>query len=298
MKTDTNNKMNESNNKQKKQPLVLIPSSVLRQIKASAGFNLFISIDLNHTDNLIDFDIEEVEKDGKEVIVCTSDNIKFQFDADIKLKKEFIYISEDGCLDKLILYDDYDRPYVLKPTSNYPDVMLNSNLMYENDPKKIISDELKLIKRCKSKPNEKGNSKNIFGNILLTDFKLGYLCKELAKISNSVKTFQEVDQLIELSKINPYTKSLFELDNIEFVADDLVEGIKGFEENSLSLIIQNNRIGDDDRLFSLSFFNECYRVMKPGAKMIIFHPGANSLKKLSEIGFKTLNKTEHIVCQK
>ena len=189
----------------------------LRKIKVSIGFELHISVNLGlplegKNDDLLlfkitSYDSEEFDEHlNKNVIrkIIRSELVDeeftfgqvnyFDFYYDLNLKADFIYLNIDGHLEKLILYDDKDIPYKLKPTETWPTLLIGPTPMHRSKEVTVKEDtELKLK-----------SISPIQGIALDTCFGAGYTCLLLSEKADEVFSFDINENVLELAKINPF----------------------------------------------------------------------------------------------
>jgi len=116
--------------------------------------------------------------------------------------------------------------------------------------------------------NALGIRKN--ARVLDTCAGIGYTALAAARRGAFVKTVEYSNAVLELARYNPLSKGLFESKNIELISGDISEKIKEFETASFDFIIHDPpRISRAPQLYSIDFYRQCKRVLKPKGK--IYH---------------------------
>ncbi len=162
----------------------------------------------------------------------------------------------------------------------------------ETDPMKDTESKVNAIK-----PRE-GES------ILDTCMGLGYTAIEAAKRGAYVITIERDRNVIELARINPWSRELFHSQNIQVIHGDVFEVIKRFNERSFDAVIHDPpRFSLAGHLYSLEFYEELFRVLKPGGRLFHYvgNPGKKYRKKdlqkgvmerLRKVGFVGVKRVE------
>jgi len=139
----------------------------------------------------------------------------------------------------------------------------------------------------------------------------GYTAIEAAKLGAKVITVEKDPFVIELAKINPYSKPLFYSKNITLLISDIY--FLDFSSEIFDFIIHDPpRLGSQSGLlYSSELYIKFYRILKPSG--ILFHyigkPGKKYrnidllhriTQRLGEIGFSTriVNNREAIIARK
>lgn len=139
--------------------------------------------------------------------------------------------------------------------------------------------------------------------VLETCMALGYKSIKAAEIARRVVSIEKSNAVIELAKLNPYSKALFKYKNIKVHNGNAFDIIKTFGDKSFTKIIHDPpTFKFAPELYSDEFYLELDRVAKEGARL--FHytgsPGESrgknilntTIDKLSEAGWKPIKKSE------
>lgn len=132
----------------------------------------------------------------------------------------------------------------------------------------------------------------IHGNILDTATGLGYTAILAAQKSAKVTTVEIDPVAIEIARRNPWSRNLFDRQNIEIILADIGEQIAEFQPAEFSAILHDpptfQFAGD---LYSLQFYRQLFRVLGRGGTL--FHYIADPDSKLGERMTKGVMKRLH-----
>jgi hypothetical protein len=249
-----------------------------------------ISLDLGITDS-------EVTKTRSGILLPDGQAIKLELleSAHKKRHLEDCFLIEDGSLIFLYSFRDNMTYKLYEPHADWPPTLsINGSVMHTVSV---------------SKPNEEARSKvralgRISGKVLDTCFGLGYVSIELAGKGADVSAFELSEDVIELARANPWSRRAFEDKRIRVENLDVYEAIRGIGDSEFDSVLHdppNVKIAGD--LYSLSFYRELYRVLKPGGTVYHFVGGGRIprehrvdymrgvVNRLSEAGFKAVRKS-------
>jgi predicted methyltransferase len=110
----------------------------------------------------------------------------------------------------------------------------------------------------------------VIGRVLDTATGLGYTAIEAAKTAEHVTTVEVEPAVLEVARLSPWSRALFDSPRIAQVVGDVLDEIEGFEDETFDRIIHDppafNLAGD---LYSGAFYRELFRVLRRGGRM--FH---------------------------
>lgn len=107
-------------------------------------------------------------------------------------------------------------------------------------------------------------------DVLDTCMGLGYTGITASKFAHKVVTWEISEAVHTLAKWNPWSANLFSSANIEIKIGDAAQKIKGERDKTFDVIIHDPpRFSQAPELYSASFYQELYRVMKQRARL--FH---------------------------
>ena len=175
--------------------------------------------------------------------------------------------------------------YKLIPTSNKPLLQISGTSMHKKEFVDLITKE------------------KLKGTILDSGTGLGYTTIQATKTADKVITIELDPNVIEITKINPWSQELFTNKKIEFKQGDLEEELINFPDNYLNNIIQDTgEFKKTGNLFSLSHYQEIYNKLKPRGNFYHYVPRPQKTKgrslvqeiipRLKQAGFKKIEQYE------
>ncbi len=120
----------------------------------------------------------------------------------------------------------------------------------------------------------------------------------------SIVTVEKDPSVIELARLNPWSKDLFTDKRVSTIQGDASEKIEEFDDNTFHAIMHDPpRFSMGSELYTSDFYSQLYRVLKP--KGVLYHyvgsPGSKHRKRdlqkgiltrLREVGFKQVKRNE------
>lgn len=165
-----------------------------------------------------------------------------------------------------IFSQETNKLYKLVPTKDWPTVTISSTPMHKvnfSSPKEDTLEKIKALGEIK-------------GNALDTCMGAGYTAIQLSIRCNKVKIFEIDKNMIEMSKVNPYAKALFDNDNIELINGNIFEEIEKLGSSSFDVIIHDPPTYKyAPLLYSSLFYAELNRVLKRNGKIYHYAPMPN-----------------------
>jgi predicted methyltransferase len=182
--------------------------------------------------------------------------------------------------------ETFERVYSLYPTESAPTMLVSGIPMHRikgTNPWEDTKTKIKAFGR-------------VGGQVLDTATGLGYTAIMASASAERVTTVELDPAAQEVAKRNPWSKSLFENPGITQVIGDSSEVIEAFEPNTFSGIIHDPPMFSlAGELYSLEFYKQTYRVLRPGGRMFhyIGSPESKSggritrgvVQRLKEAGF-------------
>ncbi len=238
----------------------------------------------------------------KERVKIKEDKFFFQekeiiFLEDIKkiIKKDTMCFSieKNTILPVSIFSEETNNFYKLVPTGldKWPTLEISGIRMHVTkrySPKEDTKEKISYINPC-------------VGVVLDTCTGLGYTAIMASKTADLVFTIEKDKNVIEIEKINPYSRELFENSKIKRIIGDSFEEVKKFKAYYFDKIIHDPpRQALSTMLYSQEFYNELFRILKKGGK--IFHytgdPGSKRgldirigiITRMQKAGFKNVNR--------
>lgn len=224
-----------------------------------------------------------VEIKGGKVLIL---NHKVPLSEFKKVREDSCFVLEDNKVKKLGFFsEETNLYYKLLSTKDWPTITLSSTPMHRHTSLSPKEDALLRMKEIGP----------IKGKVLDTCCGLGYTAI-LASRTAEVWTFERDGYVLYLAEVNPYSQELFDSKKIKIISADVFEGISQFADDYFDIIIHDPptfKYSPD--LYSLDFYQEMYRVMKPGGVLYHYAPAPHKTKgevfhlriigKLKEAGF-------------
>ncbi|ACX72761.1 Methyltransferase type 11 [Methanocaldococcus vulcanius M7] len=264
-----------------------IISEIAEKILNAKSNEIFINLDLNRTDKkekvIVDFE--------RRIAKFPEGEVEFNILQKISKDKNHIYFIKDGNVFKAaIARDGY---YKLVPTLP-PTIEINGIRMHRTKEFNPYEDTLNKINSVNIKKGEK---------VLDTCMGLGYTAIEARKRGAEVITIEKNPNVLELAKINPYSRELFEK-GIKIILGDAFDVIKNFNDEEFDVVVHDPpRFSLAGHLYSEEFYKEIFRVLKPGGRLFHYvgNPGRKYrgkdlqrgvMERLRSVGFENVKKVE------
>jgi len=197
------------------------------------------------------------------------------------------FVIEDGAPRKIQFFSEaMNQLYSLMPTEGAPTMLISGIPMHRvkgTDPHRDMLQKIKAIAP-------------VTGIVLDTATGLGYTAIEAAKTAERVVTVEIEPCALEVARLNPWSRELYDNPTITQVVGDVFDEIEGFEDGAFSRIIHDppafNLAGD---LYSGVFYRQLFRVLRRGGRLFhyIGNPESKSgrtvsrgaTRRLQEAGF-------------
>jgi uncharacterized protein len=233
----------------------------------------------------------EVEAKGDGFILPDGQKIGHDDIKTIIEKDNICFFLEDSAIYRVSLFsEDTNKFYKLVPTGldTPPTLEISGIRMHVTKKFSPMEDTIKKVSfvlPCK-------------GNVLDTCTGLGYTAIEASKHADMVHTFEKDENVITIQKHNPWSAKLFSSDKIKPHHGDISEEIAKLDPLSFDNVIHDPpRLSLASYLYSEPFYEQLFRVMKPGGKLYHYtgEPGsknrgidlqANVMRRLAKVGFR------------
>jgi predicted methyltransferase len=202
-------------------------------------------------------------------------------------------VEENSILPLSIFSEETNNYYKLVPTGydTWPTLEISGIKMHvtkKYSPKEDTMEKVSYASPCT-------------GIVLDTCTGLGYTAIIASNTADMVFTIEKDTNVIEIEKVNPYSKELFNNSKIKRLTGDSFEEVKKFKACFFDRIIHDPpRMALSTLLYSQGFYNDLFRVLKREGK--IFHytgdPGskrgldirAGIIKRMAVSGFTNIQR--------
>ncbi|ASJ13405.1 class I SAM-dependent methyltransferase [Thermococcus thioreducens] len=207
----------------------------------------------------------EVKLEGDEFIFPNGTRVGRDIIERIARDEGSVYFIRKGVYKAAIAGEHF---YKLVPTIP-PTIEINGIRMHRTKEVNPLQDTRNKVNAVKPKEGE---------TVLDTCMGLGYTAIESAKRGAYVITIEKDPHVLELARINPWSRELFTGGKIQVIQGDAFEVVKKFNDESFDVVIHDPpRFSLAGQLYSEEFYRELYRVLKPGGRL--FHYVGNPGKK-------------------
>ena len=177
-----------------------------------------------------------------------------------------VYFIRNGVYKAAIASDE--GFYKLVPTIP-PTIEINGIRMHRTKEVNPLQDTRNKVKAVKPKEGE---------TVLDTCMGLGYTAIESARRGAYVITIEKDPHVLELARINPWSRELFTGGKVQVIQGDAFEVVKRFNDETFDVVIHDPpRFSLAGHLYSEEFYRELFRILKPGGRL--FHYVGNPGKR-------------------
>ncbi|NJE00309.1 methyltransferase domain-containing protein [Thermococcus sp. JdF3] len=207
----------------------------------------------------------EIKGEGDEFIFPDGTRVSKETTEKIARDEGSVYFVRDGVYKAAIAGEHY---YKLVPTIP-PTIEINGIRMHRTKEVNPLQDTRNKVNAVKPKEGE---------TVLDTCMGLGYTAIEASKRGAYVITIEKDPNVLELARINPWSRELFTGGKVQVIQGDAFEVVKKFKDESFDVVIHDPpRFSLAGQLYSEEFYGELFRVLKPGGRL--FHYVGNPGKK-------------------
>lgn len=220
-----------------------------------------VNLDLRKTNRTF-----EITREGDEFVFPDGTRVeKGVIERIAKDDSSIYFVKSGGVYKAAIAGEGY---YKLVPTIP-PTIEINGIRMHRTKEVNPLQDTRNKVNAVKPREGE---------TVLDTCMGLGYTAIEASKRGAYVITVEKDPNVLELARINPWSRELFTGGRIQVIQGDSFEVIKRFKPESFDVIIHDPpRFSLAGQLYSEEFYRELFRVLKPGGRL--FHYVGNPGKK-------------------
>ncbi|ASI99441.1 class I SAM-dependent methyltransferase [Thermococcus celer] len=225
-----------------------------------------------------------IKVDGDEFVFPDGTRVSREIIERIAGDGESVYFVRNGVYKAAIAGEHF---YKLVPTIP-PTIEINGIRMHRTKEVNPLQDTRNKVNAVKPEEGE---------TVLDTCMGLGYTAIEASKRGAYVITVEKDKNVIELARINPWSRELFTGGKVQVIQGDVFEVVRRFRDGSFDVVIHDPpRFSLAGQLYSGEFYRELYRVLRPGGRLFHYvgNPGKKYRKKdlqrgvmerLREVGF-------------
>lgn len=206
-----------------------------------------------------------IKVDGDEFVFPDGTRVSREIIERIAGDGESVYFVRNGVYKAAIAGEHF---YKLVPTIP-PTIEINGIRMHRTKEVNPLQDTRNKVNAVKPEEGE---------TVLDTCMGLGYTAIEASKRGAYVITVEKDKNVIELARINPWSRELFTGGKVQVIQGDVFEVVRRFRDGSFDVVIHDPpRFSLAGQLYSGEFYRELYRVLRPGGRL--FHYVGNPGKK-------------------
>ncbi len=207
----------------------------------------------------------EITRDGDEFVFPDGTRVPREIMERIARDTENVYFIRKGVYKAAIAGEHF---YKLVPTIP-PTIEINGIRMHRTKGTNPLQDTRSKVNAVKPREGE---------TVLDTCMGLGYTAIEASKRGAYVITIEKDPNVIELARINPWSRELFTGGKIQVIQGDAFEVVKRFNDETFDVIIHDPpRFSLAGQLYAEEFYRELFRILKPGGRL--FHYVGNPGKR-------------------
>ncbi len=197
---------------------------------------------------------------------------------------------EDGRPEKVQFYSEaFGRVYTLMPTAGAPTMLISGVPMHRIKGIEPHEDTLRKMRAVAP----------VRGRVLDTATGLGYTAIEAAKMADEVVTIELDPTALEVARLNPWSRALFENPKIRQLTGDAFDLVQTFADGSFNCVIHDPpAISLAGELYAGAFYVQLLRVLTAGGRLFHYigdpesRSGAGTtrgvIRRLQEAGFREI----------
>ncbi len=263
-------------------PIVLshIQTQPLLQAREAGKHRVEVSPDLGLT-------MVEVVIEPEGACFPNGQSLRWDATEEISASENNCFVIEDGEPRKIQLFSEFTNLlYSLMPTRAAPTMLVSGIPMHRikgTDPHRDTLEKIKTVKP-------------VVGHVLDTATGLGYTAIEAAKTADSVVTIELDPAALEIARLSPWSRALFDNPKITQRIGDSYDVIEEFDDQTFTRIIHDPpAFSLAGHLYSGEFYAELHRVLRRGGRLFHYvgNPESKSggsitrgvIRRLREAGF-------------
>lgn len=232
----------------------------------------------------------EVKLTESNVIFANGEKLAWEIITEIAENENNCFLAGGGSASIIQSFSEtFNRVYTLFPTEAAPTMLVSGIPMHRikgTDPWRDTQSKIKALGR-------------VSGQILDTTTGLGYTAILAAQSADRVTTVELDPAAQMIARKNPWSQALFNNPKITQIIGDSNDEIEKFGNESFSSVIHDPPMFSlAGELYSLAFYKQAYRVLKPKSRMFhyIGNPESKSggrvtrgvVQRLKEAGFSRI----------
>lgn len=230
----------------------------------------------------------EAELNGQGIYFPTGERLNWDAAAEIAENENGCFLIEGGQAQVIQSFSEtFQRVYTLYPTQAAPTMLVSGLPMHrikDTDPWQDTQAKIRALG-------------HFGGRVLDTTTGLGYTAILAAEQAANITTVELDPAAQKIARQNPWSQSLFGSPKIEQIIGDSNDVIETFSAGQFNAIIHDPPMFSlAGELYSLEFYRQAYRVLKPNGRMFhyIGNPESKSggrmtsgvVRRLKQAGFR------------
>jgi predicted methyltransferase len=263
-------------------PLVLsyLQANPLLRARQAGDSAVAISLDLGLT-------ATEVSLEPGRVVFPDGEWLPWEGVQDISRNETVCYVVRDHQAVKIQRFSEFlNRFYSLMPTDRAPTLMVSGIPMHRIQGMTPDRDTLNKIRTVSP----------LAGRVLDTCTGLGYTAIEATRAADQVVTIELDPIVLEVARLNPWSRQLFDNPKIEQVVGDAFEVVQTFDDGTFSRIVHDPpTFSLAGELYSGEYYRHLFRVLGRRGRMFHYVGNLSSrsgrnvvrgvVRRLQEAGF-------------
>jgi hypothetical protein len=239
------------------------------------------SLDLGKTETTVSLREGCVHLSGQARI--TLDDLRMVAD-----REDAVFAVRECVVEKVMWFSDAtSRTYKLRPTADWPALEISGILMHRikgTTPRRDAEAKLRTV--CP-----------VRGAVLDTCMGLGYTAILAASTADSVTVIEKDDNVLEMARLNPYSRAIFEDPKIKLVSGDATEVVVGLGDATFDIVNHDPpTLSVAGELYADALYVQLARILKPGGRLLHYTGapgsrgrridlGASVSRRLARLGF-------------
>jgi len=252
---------------------------------------------LRETEISLDLGISKTKIRIEDNFLIFPDNQKLEFNQLGKAIKDgtSCFVVNGNSLAKMQWFsDETNKYYKLVPTKDAPTIEISGIRMHVTKEMTPMEDTKKKIESISPR-----------GMVLDTCMGLGYTAIMASKYADFVITCEKDENVIEIARLNPWSKELFGNKRISILKASVFDEARIMKSNMFDAVIHDPpRLSLATELYSLDFYRQLFRVLKkegklyhyigsPGSKNRRINLARNVGKRLRSAGFSNIKAAHY-----